>query len=277
MIYDVTLSRKQLISLCFIFFCVSCRPITLTPRPEAAAPVARNDRWAKLSQASDIRDTLQAIADIDLQTTGTRYHFKAALLLKRPAMMRIEGIPLIGPPDFLLSLTPKNLKVFLPGKKEFYLGRPVRENLTFFLPVGLSPEDMVNILMGLPPPAADRQLDVRETPPGSKPGLSLFSKGLKVQTLWFTSDGESLASMEIITPEGGEIIVNYGGYRQVGNSRLPEKVTIAAAGKKSRIVVRYHDMTWSQNGDEASFDLPIPAGVTPSILLEQAAGTAGDK
>lgn len=268
---DVTLSHKRLFAVLLLSFFVSCTPITFAPPPEAAAPVAWGDRWAKLTQASDIRETLQAIADIDLQTAGARYHFKAALLLKRPALMRIEGIPLIGPPVFLLSLTKESLKVFLPGKKEFYLGRPVRENLALFLPVGLSPADLVAILLGLPPPAADQQFDVRETPPGSNQGLELFLKGLKVQTLWFTSDGEHLASMEILPPGGEEITVNYGAYRKVGNSWLPEKVTIVAPDEKARIVVRYHDMTWSEAGDEASFDLPIPADV-PALLLEQAVG-----
>lgn len=268
MINNILTAYRQIFLLLLCFFFVACAPLAIAPLPETAKPIAWGDRWTKLNKtACEIHDTLQAIADVNLQTAGKRYHFKAALLLKRPTLMRLESIPLIGPPDFLLSLTKTNLKVFFPGKSEFYLGRPVRENLALFLPVGLPPADIVSILLGLPPPPpVAGQFEIRETPPGNSPGLELFSEGLKVQTLWFTDDGASLSSREIIPPEGGRIIVNYEDYRQLGNSWLPEKVTITAPDKDARIAVRYHDMAWSEDGDEAIFDLPIPANVQPRLL-----------
>lgn len=275
MMNNVTLRHRQRFSLLLLFFFASCTPITIARPPVTAVPVALADRWARLSKSGNNHETLQAIADLDLQTTGARFHFKAALLLKRPALMRIESIPLIGPPDFLLSLTKESLKVFLPGKKDFYLGRPVRESLAFFLPIGgMAPADIVAILMGLPPPV-EQQFDIREISPGGGSGLEIFSKGLKVQTLWFTDDGERLSSMEIHPPGGGVIRVNYGAYRKAGNNWLPEKVTLAEPDKKTRLTVRYHDVSWNEDGEEASFDLPIPAGVSP-LPLEQPIGAAGN-
>ncbi|MFZ3253897.1 MAG: hypothetical protein WA133_06420 [Syntrophales bacterium] len=278
MINSATLRHRQWFPLLLLFLFASCAPTTIARPPVTAGLVAAAAaRWARLSELSNSHETLQTIADLDLQTTGPRYHFKAALLLKRPALMRIESIPLIGPPNFLLSLTKESLKVFLPGEKFFYLGQPVRENLAFFLPIGgLAPADIVAILRGLPPPLADQQFDIREISTESSSGLEIFSKGLKVQTLWFTKDGEHLSFMEIHPPGGGVINVNYGAYRKTGNNWLPEKVTLADPDKKARITVRYHDISWNENGEEASFDLPIPAGVSP-LPLEQANGIPGNQ
>ena len=262
-------TTRTVFSLLLLSLLISCTPpALLTPSEKGQAPVvAFSPLWEKFKKASDVRGTLQAFAQIDMQAGDDRHHLKAALLLKRPALMRLENIPLFGPPDFFLTLNEKSLKIFFPGKKEFYLARPRQEDLAHFLPVSMPPADLVAILLGLPPPLRESEISFREAP-GNAPRLELLAHGEKIQTLWLTSDGEHLTDMEIFAP-GGETIyrINYGSYRQLGNSRLPEKVTIVAEEKKIRMVVDYREMELNMAGDEAIFDLPIPAD-TKLIVMD---------
>lgn len=260
--------RNALLMPILFYSLVSCAPVVLSPLPvDLLTPSQLSPRWEKLAQANAVRGTIQQIADVDLQSAGRRNHLKIALLLQHPSLMRIESIPMIGPPDFFLSLNNRDLKIFFPGNREFYLGRPTMENLSKFLPVHLSPAYMVSILMGIPPPIDDKVIGWKETPAGENQRLDLFFDNRKVETIWLDRETDRVSGMEIHDPDG-EIIhrVTYGNYRQVGESKLPETVTIASKLKNSRMVIRYSETELSAPGDESIFDIPIPKDITPILM-----------
>lgn len=263
-------STRQIFALLICCFLVSCAPAVTLPLAPGEAPAPLGSRWEKLrgSGGNQAKSTLRAMADIDLMASGGRHHLRVALLLQLPSLMRIEGIPVFGPPDFFLSMNREKLKIFLPGKNEFYLGRPSRENFTHFLPISLSPTDMVYILLGLPPPpVTGKKISYRESWDGDKRRLDLFSNNRIIQTLWTDSNGERLTDMEIIDTDT-ELThrVSYGNYLQLGESDLPQQVTIVSKYGDTQIIVHYDGMELSASGDEETFDLPIPKGVTPTSM-----------
>ena len=210
------------------------------------------------------------MADIDLLGFGGRQHLRAALMLQLPSMIRIEGIPVFGPPDFFLSLNREKLKIFLPGKKDFYQGRPTRENLAHFLPISLSPTGMVHVLVGLPPPppsATEGKIGYRESRDGDKKRLDLFLNNRIIRTLWSDVNVEQLIDMEITDTDAEfKYRVSYGKYLRLEESDVPQQVTIVSKDGDAQIIVHYDDMELCASGDEETFDLPIPAGITPTSL-----------
>jgi len=209
------------------------------------------------------------MADIDLMASGGgRQHLRIALVLRLPSMMRMESIPVFGPPDFSLSLNREKLKIFLPGRKEFYQGRPSRENLSHFLPISLSPTDIVYVLLGFPPPVTGGKIGYRESRDGDRKRLDLFLKDQIIQTLWSDGNVERLTDMAI-TDREAELThrVSYSNYLRLGESELPQEVTIVSKGGGTKIAVHFEDMDLDDSaGDEEAFDLPIPKGVTPISL-----------
>lgn len=261
---SISNSTRQILALFICCFLVSCAPaVTL---PLASAPL--DPRWEKFSDRKQARSALSTMADIDLMAAGGRHHLRVALLLQLPSLMRIEGIPVFGPPDFFLSVNREKLKIFLPGKKEFYQGRPSRENLSHFLPISLSPTDMVYVLLGLPPPpVTGGKIGYRETLDGDKKRLDLFLNNRIVQTLWSDSNIERLTDMEITDADTGFTRrVSYGNYLRLGESDLPQQVTIVSRDGDAQIIVHYDEMELSASGDEEIFDLPIPVGVAPTSM-----------
>lgn len=262
-------SRIAAYVLLFSCCLASCAPSRLSPLPEGTLPPSHLGlRWAEIAAANKVQGSFSAIAQIDLQTDSVKRHLTIALQMQHPARLRIESLPLIGNPDFFLSLNDEHLKVFLPGRKEFYLGRPTHENLIHFLPFNLPPADIVATLMGIPClPASDRIIGFRESTAGGSLRLELFLTNNEAQIMWFEGVTKRLVGMEILDSTGKIIHrVNYGAGHQFGNSRLPEEVTIVSREKSTRLHVQYTEMELLAPGDEVIFDLPIPPGLTPIIL-----------
>ena len=210
------------------------------------------------------------MADIDLMAFGRRQHLRAALLLQVPSLMRIEGIPVFGPPDFFLSLNREKLKIFLPGKKDFYQGRPSRGNLAHFLPISLSPTDMVYVLLGIPPPlppVAGGKIGYRESREGAKNRLDVLLNNRLIRTLWSDENVEQLTDMEITDTDAGfNYRVSYGKYLRLEGSDFPQEVTIVSTDGDDQIIFHYDDTELSASVDEGTFDLPVPEGITPTSL-----------
>lgn len=261
---------RQIVTLLMCFFLASCAPAVTLPHAPDQTPAPLDSRWEKLSGGNQVDSALKAMADIDLMAPGGRQHLRAALILQLPSMMRIDGIPVFGPPDFFLSLNREKLKIFLPGKKNFYQGHPSRGNLSRFLPVSLSPTDIVYVLRGLPPPppsATGGKIGYREARDGDKQRLDLFFNNRIIRTLWSDVNIERLTDMEITdTEEEFNYRVSYDKYLRLEESDLPQQVTIVSKEGDAQIIVHYAEMELSTSGEEETFDLPIPPGITPTSL-----------
>ena len=247
----------------FLFF--GCAPVAASLPKGTNYDLSARDILEKIIKARHIKDTFKAVARIEIND-GKKYPIKVAMMLKRPSLMRIESIPVIGPPDLFLSTNNDTLKIFLPGKNEFYLGRPSRENFSLFFPVNLSPADLLSIMMGIPP-LPDEKLRWKESAEGEKLRADFFSDDKKVLTLLMDGNNGRLKEIVILASDG-EILhtVYYDDYCKVENVDLPQQITIISTRKDSTIVVRYSDMEFSKEGNEALFDLPILVGVRPIIM-----------
>ena len=72
---------------------------------EPGSPYLSPETALRALASSDPGDrTLTAIARIEIKSHGERHVLKAALMMKRLAQLRLESIPLFGPPDFFLSI-----------------------------------------------------------------------------------------------------------------------------------------------------------------------------
>lgn len=253
------------------FGCAMRTPAVLR---EDTAPFSYGASAEKCIEAARIDGVFKATAYIEMNSIGKRYPLRVALMLKLPSLMRIETIPPIGPPDFFLSMTHDTFKVFMPAKQKFYQGRSSREKLAHFLPIRLSPEDMVRILMGIPPGTNGENLTFREGAAGGrctdeKCSVDVFSSdNKKIMTLQFNGGANRPGGMDIFDLSGESLYtVSYDEYFKVGdNIDIPQRITIISRETNSTITIRYSDMELSRQIDETFFDLPLPPGMKAIIL-----------
>lgn len=259
--------------LLFVFTGCATRNVTVSPGGHVSAP---EDIIKTVSKTDNIKETLEAIASIVVNTPGRRYSTKIALIAKRPSSLKVTSIPVIAPPLFFLSVTGGSLKVFLPNKGEFYIGRATRKNLSLFFPVNLKVEDIVSILFGVPPPVTGENSALQGYVEGKLYRIDVTSQDKKTLSLWVDTSTGNLVRTEVFTNDGKILYrVRFEGHGKIEttpitcvNLRFPENITIAEnEADRPTVHIRYSNIHLRQNEEDTDlFDLDIPPGIKPIFI-----------
>lgn len=250
----MTLFTMALLGL-ILWGCAGRLPSVLPPiSPEAAL------RALASASFTDTR-AVTAMARIEIIHRGDRYPLKAALMMKKPDFLRVESIPIMGPPDFYLSTAKGDLRVYVPEKREFYNGRATAWNISRFFPVSLPASDMVCLLMGMAPddgqsvpsPAVEREEGLYR--------IDQYRSGRKIRSLWIDPAGRLIRIQSI--DEKVVYTADFEDYTRVGEGFLPKQVTIRM--EDALLTIRYGDFQ-PIDFDPESFPLPLPEGVVPIPL-----------
>jgi hypothetical protein len=214
--------------------------------------------------ASVSEGTITTTARIEINYHGDRYPLKAAMMMRSPADLRLESIPLLGPPDFFLSIAEGELRVFLPGKGTFYSGPATRGNISRFFYLPLPATEIVALLMGHLPEeweGADNWYGEREA---EFYRVDRHLNGKKICSVWIDPVANLLIRVRTFM-EGTEIsyTADFADYARVGKGFLPHRLTISSDGVS--LALRYTDMGLLDD-DGASFALPVPEGSAPIPL-----------
>jgi hypothetical protein len=217
-----------------------------------------------LAASSPGAAAVTATTRIVIDRHGERYPLKAAVMMQRPALLRVESIPLMGPPDFYLSIAGGELRVFLPGKGAFYTGRATPGNLSRFLYVALPAADMVSLLMGVPPDEGENM----GSPGGEREDglyrVDQYLSGRIMRSLWIDQAGR-LIRLRRFTEEGKVVhTADFADHVRVGEGYLPQQLTIREE-ETTTLTVRHADIR-PIAVDPESFPLPVPDGITPILI-----------
>jgi hypothetical protein len=234
-------------------------PLASYDSPEAAL-------WALAATSPGVQ-AITATTRIAINRHGDRYPLKVAAMMQRPAFLRVESIPLMGPPDFYLSIAAGELRVFLPGKGAFYTGRATSENISRFLSISMPAADMVSLLMGVPPDSAEEMQSLsgkREREDGFY-RVDQYVLGRKTRSLWIDPAGGLLIRLRTFTEEGAVVYTaDFADYARIGEGFLPQQLTIS---EEEKTVLTFHHADLRQIAvDPESFPLPVPDGIAPILL-----------
>ena len=225
----------------------------------------------KIDSESKFKDGVKAIARIEVNTPDGRYPLKAALVLKPPSSLRLESMPIIGPADLFLTVHENVLKVFVPQKGKFYIGKATTKNLAHFIPIAataLRIEDMTSILLGTHPEVREKTITLDGSSDGDLYRLDILSENRKIQSLWVVPEEDRLVRVDLFAGDNSRLFsARFIGRDRIENMNLPENVTIAYGDNdKPDIIIRYIDIGPATGIDAAIFDLKAPPGVIPISL-----------
>jgi hypothetical protein len=245
--------RKVIFLLLPAGLCCGCVPQHSLLPPDLTAERALQAINASVSEAQ----ILSAVARIELVTPAGHYPARAALILRKPSFLRLELIPPIGTPDFLLTATPEEMKILLPAKGEFYYGKPTGNNLAKFLPWSFAVEDIVAIFSGGYPPLMDIAA-YRSQAEKNVLRIEMTSSSRRSQTLWVDRDCRLLRLVRY-AENGNELYsAKYEDYR--GKETVARKITVNMAGGITSISVDYSHLSIETAADLSVFDLAVPSG-----------------
>jgi hypothetical protein len=187
-------------------------------------------------------------------------------MMKRPASLRVESIPLLGPPDFFLSMAEGGLRVFLPGKGAFYTGRAEPQNISRFSPVFMTAAEMVSLLMGFPPEPTETLSGYHGEQEERAYRVDQYKSGRRIRSLWIDPSGGQLIRIRAFKEDGETVFyaAEFAEHTPVGGGFMPQRLTITGDGMPA-LSIRYTDLRQITT-DSASFSLPVPEGITPILL-----------
>ena len=262
----MTEPRKSISALCLLLlvFCGCAAAPKMTARMDFASPEAALEH---IAAQTPVDAALQAMADVRVATReGGTYPLKLAVLLKKPASLRVEAIPLFGPPAFFLSVRDRTLRVFLAETRAFYIGRATPDNVARYLPLKMDPEDLIAVLTGtcFAPVGPDTLLQGR--PEGDHYRIDLVEP-LKRRSLWVRTTDGFLERIEVYGEQQRLYRAHFEEPFRAEGTVLPQKITIVSEGIDGvSVSIRYADIQFLKAIDPETFDLKTPPGVEPINL-----------
>ncbi len=240
--------------------CVSGRPDPGRPAGSFASPETALRVIAETAPPQG--GTLKAIASIQVTAPTGAYPLKLAVLLRRKAMMRVEAIPVLGPPNFYLVIHGGRLKALLPDKNEFYSGRATRENIAMFLPLRIDVESLVSLLMGVPPPVAGKDLRREGVMEGEVYRIDIRDGVGLLQSIRVHRADGLVKGVDIHDGAGKALYrIRYEDPLRSGGFVTPRKIAIVSEEDKTTLTLRYAELEWTFEEDESPFELKVPPGV----------------
>jgi len=186
-----------------------------------------------------------------------KLNFRLAVIMQSPDKLRIESIPILGPPDFMLAMQERRFQVYLPGKQEWITGDATPENLARFLPLSWSLERWMALLRGYGPAVFSDPASVR----GKMEGLfyrvdALFSDST-VESLWIDPVNKRLRKSERLVSGGLKETVLFTAFRQINGRDFPGHIRIETGGGKIIEIIHESVETTTEIPDNL-FSLPPP-------------------
>jgi hypothetical protein len=253
--------------LLLLFFCGCAAAPKMTARMDFASPQAA---LAHIAARIPADAAMQALADVKVATQdgegGSAYPLKLAVLLKKPASLRVEAIPLFGPPAFFLSVRDGTLRVFLAETRAFYVGRATADNIARYLRVKLAPEDLIAALMGTCPAPSGPDTLLQGGPEGDLYRIDLVEPR-KRRSLWIRTTDGFPERLEVYGEQQRLYQVHFEEPLRVEEMVLPQKITFVSEGTEGiSVSIRYTDIQLLKAIDPETFDLATPPGVEPVYL-----------
>lgn len=250
-----------------VFIFANCAP------QKPVEPIGRyipppEDVLKKISTTSNREETVTATARLTIKTAKGTYAQNVAMAVKKPSSLRIETIPLFGTPDLLLSVDVNRLKVFLPKEGHFYVGPATRKNIFLFSRLFLNLDEAVAILMGNPPLLQQNGMKLKGSMEKGLYRIDIFSGKRLTQSLWVDLNQDKVLQTDVFN-ETGEVYyrVEFDNYNLFGRITRPQSVKIIiAAPQKISASIKYSNIQVLSETAENLFDLPVPPGITPTVI-----------
>lgn len=257
-------SRILIAACCLLALLTGCAHKGMPALSEADMPPAEA-LYEKITSDPDPGKILSGILHVVASTPGTRYTLKIAAAAKRPDRLRLEDLSVIGLPDFMLTVSGPDVRMFFPRSGEFWVGTESSAPIRRIFPPSVRPLDLVPLLYGQPPSIADAK-SLKGSIDGNRFRLDVYTRGKWSQTLWVDPQTGRLANADIADSAGNTAYrAAFSAYTETASETLPARIDIETAGIESvRISIRNTDMELvARNDEEEFFHLKPPDGVKP--------------
>ena len=215
-------------------------------------------------RATTVSNAITAIAKIEIAEPEGRRLFKAALMMKRSGSLRLELMPLIGPPDLFLSIDNEEIRIFIPSEKCFYKGKATARNIYRFLRVFVDGNELISLLMGFPPYGEKQQDHLTGVWEEKLYRIDQNKEGAGILSFWIDPLANRMTKISLTQDKIKFYEAVFEKYTIFEGLHMPECLTITGE-RTPTIKIRYRDIRKIPD-DQVIFSLQIPDGFIPTLL-----------
>ncbi len=207
-----------------------------------------------LSERSDSFQSLRSLARIRYQTGNRRGGFNAAVLVRRPHRLRLEAFSVVGA-ALVLTVDDGTVTGFLPAEAQFYRARTSRRNLFAATQILLELDEMVALMLGLPPVDPKAVWDI-----GSRELRRVRADG-STDILTFDAGGSAPIRWQRLGPSGQVwYIATFDDFSDTAVGRFPLKIRLETPPLKRSYEIRYDSPELNVTLPESHFVQQLPEG-----------------
>ena len=214
-----------------------------------------------------IRDTgaprgLKGLAKVKVKSAGEKFSVKELIVAQKPNLLRLETLNPLGHPQFFAVTNGEELFLFAPSENRFYYGNTSPSNMSSFLPISLSLENVVPLVMGgVPLIDYDTEQVVCQVM-GDYYFLQLWAKDEDTRQV-LTIGLDNLRVMESQIYHNREELyfsATFEDYEINEEVLFPKKITIFMPDDDTTVTINYKKLEFLADIDPAKFQLTAPQG-----------------
>lgn len=258
--------RALAAALCGTALLAGCALWQPAPEPQPVSePKTVQPLGAFLEERDRALQSLRGLARITYRGGGQRRAFNAAVLVRRPHRLRLEAFSLVGA-AFILTVDDDEFTGFLPSQARFYRARTSRQNLFRATELLLELEEMVALMVGLPP--------VRPGGAWRADGLVLrrARAGGGADVLTFDAENRAPVRWQRFGPSGKPwYVATFEDFADTSAGPFPLTITLETPPLRRTYQIRYDNPELNVTLPESHFVQELPEGAV-RIPLPGAAG-----
>jgi hypothetical protein len=255
-------SSRQIFSLLFTAaFIVSCAG---QQRLKYAKSYDSPEAALNIIKSTTVPHAVTATAKIEITDKETRYLFKSALMMKRSGALRLESMPMIGPPDLFISIDNGEIRIFIPSKKCFYKGRATARNISKFLHVSVNGNELISLMMGFPLYNENQQQNLTGVLEEKLYRIDQHGEGGKILSFWIDPFVNRVVKISLTQDKNTFYEAVFEKYTTLEGHHMPQSLTITG-DRTPTLHIGYSNVQKIPD-DQAIFILQVPDGIIPTLL-----------
>ncbi|MDH3211865.1 MAG: outer membrane lipoprotein-sorting protein [Myxococcales bacterium] len=235
--------------------CRSVVPAAPLP-PDDPRPDAFLARWADLAEQ---RRALRGIARVAVDADAVQFRGKQVLVVERPARLRVEILGFLGQTLAVLVTDGDRFELFRAGDGGFESGAVHPGLLWEVAHLALTPEQAVDLLLGVPMPGAALRVIGAERAAGGGIRIDLADAGGAVRRRVVFDAEARLRDVEAREADGREIWrARFDDYELVGGAPFAHKISIDVRAGNTRAEISFRDVEINPELPDGVFVLRQP-------------------
>jgi outer membrane lipoprotein-sorting protein len=247
---------------CFVFFLLPCCTHLKTPLSVPPQQSCSGQEILLKVRETGAPQGLKGVAKVKVTTADEKFSVKELIVAQRPNLLRLETLTPLGHPQFFAVANGDALYLFAPSENTFYYGNTSQKNMSSFLPLNLSLENVVPLLLGGVPLINYDTEHVGCQVLGDCYSLQLWAEDentRQVLTVGF-EDLTIMASEIYHNREELYFSAKFEDYEMTGEVLFPKKITVYMPRDNTTVTIKYKQLEFLAEIDPAEFMLTAPQG-----------------